>query len=149
MRNRSAPSASVTPVLSYPDVAAAVEWLTHTFGFVEHVRIGDHRARLGFGDGALIVADESQGRGARASDGVTHSVMVRIDDVDDHYQRVSAAGAHVISTPETHMYGERLTLLAVGGVGRCGHCQGEAIPAVAEKPGMSFFSRCLSCPVGA
>ena len=25
------------------------------FGFVEHVRIGDHRAQLGFGDGALVV----------------------------------------------------------------------------------------------
>jgi uncharacterized glyoxalase superfamily protein PhnB len=107
MRNRSAPSASVTPVLSYPDVAAAVEWLTRTFGFVEHVRIGEHRAQLGFGDGALIVADESQGRRAPAGDGHTHSVMVRVDDVDDHHQRASAAGAHVVSTPETHAYGER------------------------------------------
>ena len=107
MRNRSAPPASVTPVLSYPDVAAAVEWLTHTFGFVEQVRIGDHRAQLGFGDGALIVADESQGRHAPASDGDTHAVMVRVENVDDHYQRVSAAGAQVVGTPETHAYGER------------------------------------------
>ena len=107
MRNRSAPPMSVTPVLSYPDVAAAVEWLTRTFGFVEHVRIGDHRAQLGFGDGALVVADTGQDRRAPASDGVTHSVMVRVDDVDDHFQRASAAGAHIISGPETHMYGER------------------------------------------
>lgn len=99
MRNRSAPPASVTPVLSYPNVAAAVEWLTQTFGFVEHVRIGDHRAQLGFGDGAVIVADVGQGRSAPAEDGDTHSVMVRVDDVDDHYQRVSAAGAHVVSSP--------------------------------------------------
>jgi uncharacterized glyoxalase superfamily protein PhnB len=97
----------VTPVLSYPDVAAAVEWLTHTFGFVEHVRIGDHRAQLGFGDGAVIVADGSQGRRAPGSDGVTHSVTVRVDDVDDHYQRASAAGAQVMSSPATHPYGER------------------------------------------
>lgn len=107
MRNRSAPPTSVTPVLSYPDVAAAVEWLTRTFGFVEHVRIGDHRAQLGFGDGALVVADTGQGRRAPASDGVTHSVMVRVDDVDDHFQRASSAGAHIISGPVTHMYGER------------------------------------------
>jgi uncharacterized glyoxalase superfamily protein PhnB len=107
MRNRSAPHASVTPVLSYPDVAAAVDWLTHTFGFVEHVRIGDHRAQLGFGDGALIVADESHGRRAPASDGVTHSVMVRVDDVDEHHQRASAAGAHIVTSPATHDYGER------------------------------------------
>ncbi len=107
MRNRSAPPASVTPVLSYPDVAAAVEWLTHTFGFVEHVRIGDHRAQLGFGDGALIVADAGQGRRPPESGEVTHSVMVRVDDVDAHFQRASAAGAHVISGPTTHDYGER------------------------------------------
>ena len=61
MRNRSAPPASVTPVLTYPNVAAAVDWLTRTFGFVEHVRISDHRAQLGFGDGVAIVADVSQG----------------------------------------------------------------------------------------
>ena len=107
MRNRSAPPTSVTPVLSYPDVAAAVEWLTRTFGFTEHVRIGDHRAQLGFGEGALIVADESQGRRASPSDGESHSVMVRVDDVDAHFQRVSAAGAHVVGSPETHAYGER------------------------------------------
>src|SRR6476469_1600226 len=106
-QNRSAPPSSVTPVLTYPDVAAAVEWLTRTFGFVEHVRIGDHRAQLGFGDGALVVADTGQDRRAPASDGVTHSVMVRVDDVDDHFQRASSAGAHIISGPETHMYGER------------------------------------------
>ena len=107
MRNRSAPPTSVTPVLSYPNVAAAVDWLTRTFGFVEHVRISDHRAQLGFGDGSLIVADVSQGRSAPTPASDTHSIMVRVDDVDEHYQRVSAAGAQVVSTPETHVYGER------------------------------------------
>ena len=107
MSNRSAPPASVTPVLTYPDVTAAVTWLTHTFGFVEHVRIGDHRAQLGFRDGALIVADEGTRRRAPASDGETHSVMVRVDDVDEHYEGVISAGAHVASRPETYAYGER------------------------------------------
>ena len=56
--NRSIPKATVVPVLIYPDVREAVEWLEAAFGFVEHVRIGeDHRAQLGFGDGAVIVAD--------------------------------------------------------------------------------------------
>ena len=67
----------------------------------------ERASRLGFGDGALIVADVSQGRSASAEAGHTHSVMVRVDDVDDHFQRVSAAGAHVVSGPETHAYGER------------------------------------------
>jgi uncharacterized glyoxalase superfamily protein PhnB len=44
-RNRSIPSASVIPVLVYPDVRAAVAWLEAAFGFFERVRIGeDHRS---------------------------------------------------------------------------------------------------------
>jgi hypothetical protein len=42
--NRSIPTATVIPVLTYPDVRAAVAWLGAAFGFVERVRIGDdHR----------------------------------------------------------------------------------------------------------
>ena len=57
--NRSAPSATVIPVLVYPDVRAAVAWLSAAFGFRERVRIGDgHRAQLQVGtDGAVIVAE--------------------------------------------------------------------------------------------
>jgi uncharacterized glyoxalase superfamily protein PhnB len=106
--NRSAPPVSVTPVLSYPDVTAAVAWLTDVFGFIEHVRIGDHRAQLGFGDGAVIVADAGHGRAAPTSEeDRTHSVMVRLEAVDQHYERARAAGAQIIAAPTTHMYGER------------------------------------------
>ena len=56
--NRSIPSATVIPVLVYPDVRAAVAWLGAAFGFEERVRIGeDHRSQLRFGDGAVIVGD--------------------------------------------------------------------------------------------
>ena len=56
--NHSVPPATVVPVLSYPDVRAAVAWLGAAFGFVERTRIGeDHRAQLSIGvDGAVIVA---------------------------------------------------------------------------------------------
>ena len=47
LANRSAPPATVTPVLVYPDVRAAVEWLVSALGFEERVRIGDaHRVQL-------------------------------------------------------------------------------------------------------
>ena len=56
--NRSIPSATVVPVLIYPDVREAVAWLETAFGFAERVRIGEnHRAQLSFGDGAVIVGD--------------------------------------------------------------------------------------------
>jgi uncharacterized glyoxalase superfamily protein PhnB len=107
-RNRSVPPCSVTPVLTYPDVAEAVAWLTRVFGFVEHVPIGDHRAQLGLGDGALIVADASYGRQAPVVDATsTHSVMVRVHDLDAHYQTALAAGASILSEPADHAYGER------------------------------------------
>lgn len=106
--NRSAPPCSVIPVLTYPDVGDAVDWLTRVFGFVEHVRIGEHRAQLGLGDGALIVADATHGRRAPAADDAsTHSVMVRVDDVEAHYQNALAAGAAILSEPTDHAYGER------------------------------------------
>ena len=56
------PTATVIPVLVYPDVRAAVAWLADAFGFVERVRIGaDHRAQLSIGaDGAVIVADDDR-----------------------------------------------------------------------------------------
>ena len=57
--NRSAPPATVTPVLVYPDVRAAVAWLEGAFDFGERVRIGDaHRAQMRVGsDGSIVVAD--------------------------------------------------------------------------------------------
>jgi len=63
-RNRSTPPATVVPVLVYPDVRAAVAWLTEAFGFIERTRIGEsHRAQLSIGeDGAMIVADVSDYR---------------------------------------------------------------------------------------
>ena len=59
LTNRSVPAATVIPVLVYPDVPAAVAWLTQAFGFIERVRIGDdHRSQMQIGDdGAVIVAD--------------------------------------------------------------------------------------------
>ena len=56
--NRSVPSDTVIPVLVYPDVREAVEWLTNAFGFEERLQIGEsHRSQMRFGDGAVIVAD--------------------------------------------------------------------------------------------
>lgn len=107
-RNRSAPPYSVVPVLVYAEVREAVEWLTHVLGFDERVQIGEHRAQLGFGSGAVIVADASHGRRPPvAEDETTHSVMVRVEDVDAHYRAAVAAGASINSEPADRPYGER------------------------------------------
>jgi uncharacterized glyoxalase superfamily protein PhnB len=106
--NRSVPSSTVIPVLVYPDVRAAVDWLAQAFGFVERVWIGEnHRAQLAVGDGAVIVADVSGDRRAPQPGEVTHSVMVRVDDVGAHCQRARGLGARILMEPSDMPFGER------------------------------------------
>jgi uncharacterized glyoxalase superfamily protein PhnB len=106
--NRSIPSAVVIPVLIYPDVREAVSWLSEAFGFVERVRIGeDHRSQLSFGDGAVIIGDVRNERRPPRAGEVTHSVMVRVDDVDAHCERGRAHGARILMEPTDFDYGER------------------------------------------
>lgn len=107
--NRSLPSATVIPVLVYPDVRAAVGWLTNALGFVERVRIGEgHRAQLSVGaDGAVIVADVRGEQQPPQPGVVTHVIKVRVEDVDGQIERARAHGARVLQEPEEFEYGER------------------------------------------
>jgi uncharacterized glyoxalase superfamily protein PhnB len=106
--NRSIPQSAVIPVLIYPDVREAVAWLTNAFGFAERVQIGeDHRSQLRFGDGAVIVGDVRNDRRPPRPGEVTHSVLVRVDDVDAHYERAVAHGAKILMEPTDFEYGER------------------------------------------
>jgi uncharacterized glyoxalase superfamily protein PhnB len=106
--NRSIPSAQVVPVLVYPDVRAAVEFLERAFGFVERVRIGeDHRAQLSYGDGAVIVGDVRGERRPPGPEEETHSVLVRVDDARAHCEQARAAGATIRREPQDFEYGER------------------------------------------
>lgn len=102
--NRSMPDASIIPVLHYPDVAQAVEWLAQAFGFTPRLRVGHHRVQLAFGNGAMVAAE---GESADGSAFAMHSMMVRVDDADAHHARAVAAGARIMSAPESHPYGER------------------------------------------
>jgi uncharacterized glyoxalase superfamily protein PhnB len=107
--NRSIPAATVIPVLIYPDVRAAVEWLSEAYGFTERVRIGEnHRAQLSLGDGGgLIVGDVRRERRPPTAGDVTHSVMVRVDDAHAHCERARAHGARILMEPTDFEYGER------------------------------------------
>jgi uncharacterized glyoxalase superfamily protein PhnB len=106
--NRSIPDATVMPVLIYPDVREAVDWLCGAFGFVEQVFIGEnHRAQLSFGDGALIVGDVRGDRIPPRSGEVTHSVMARVEDAHAHCEHARAHGARILGEPTDHPYGER------------------------------------------
>jgi uncharacterized glyoxalase superfamily protein PhnB len=106
--NRSIPSAAVVPVLIYPDVREAVAWLEAAFGFVERVRIGeDHRSQMIAGGGAVIVGDVHGERQPPRVGEVTHTVMVRVDDVAAHCERARQHGAKIVMEPVDFEYGER------------------------------------------
>jgi uncharacterized glyoxalase superfamily protein PhnB len=109
LSNRSIPSATVIPVLVYPDVRVAVAWLTEAFGFVERVRIGEnHRSQMRIGDdGAVIVADVRHDQQPPQADIVTHVIKVRVDDVDAQLDRARSHGAKVLREPTDYEYGER------------------------------------------
>src|SRR5260370_27067965 len=106
--NHSIPASRVIPVLVYPDVGAAVAWLSAAFGFAERVRIGEnHRAQLRFGDGALIVADVRGDRRPPRPGEADHSVMVRVEDARAHCERAREHGARILMEPADFEYGER------------------------------------------
>jgi len=108
-RNRSIPQATVIPVLIYPDVRKAVEWLTAAFGFRERVQIGEnHRSQMKIGDGgAVILGDVRYDRSPPRAGEATHSVMVRVEDARAHCERARTHGAKIIDELRDFEYGER------------------------------------------
>jgi len=107
--NRSAPPATVTPVLIYPDVRAAVAWLEGAFGFGARVRIGDaHRVQMRVGaDGSIVVVEPGGDKVPPGGEVVTQLIKLRVEDVDAAFARARDFGARVLEEPQTWEYGER------------------------------------------
>ena len=108
--NRSMPASTVTPVLAYADVGQAADWLCRVFGFIERLRIGTHRAQLEFFGGSVVVcdlpADQERDSLNEASE-ATHSVMVRVEDAERHYQHTREGGAQILLPLTDYPFGER------------------------------------------
>lgn len=108
LTNRSMPPGVIIPELPYDDVRTAAAWLCHTFGFKERLQIGDHRCQLTFGEGSIVVIE-------RKVPGAS-SIMVHVDDIDSHYERVKESGALIIRPPTDYSFGERqYTVEDIGG----------------------------------
>ncbi|HWI71013.1 MAG TPA: VOC family protein [Baekduia sp.] len=104
---------SVTPYVLYEDVASAVDWLTHAFGFHETVRYSDDKgvsfSELEFGAERLMVARFAEGfRNPKDMGYVSGQIYLTVDDVDAHYAQAKASGAHIISELEDKAYGLRM-----------------------------------------
>jgi uncharacterized glyoxalase superfamily protein PhnB len=108
-QNRSIPPVTVIPVLTYPDVRAAVDWLSDAFGFVERTRIGEsHRSQMSIeSDGAVILTD-AEGERHSPQDGIVcHLIKVRVRNLDDLFEQARTHGARVLQEPIEYEYGER------------------------------------------
>jgi uncharacterized glyoxalase superfamily protein PhnB len=114
----------VVPMLAYEDGVAAMDWLVRAFGFVERTRWLDDDGRLSHGElvaggGLVMLAGGIPGyegprrhreRCAAAATWsevpwVINGIMVRVDDVDAHFERAKQAGARILSEPEDQPYG--------------------------------------------
>jgi uncharacterized glyoxalase superfamily protein PhnB len=114
-----------TPMVSYEDVAAAIEWLGDAFGFREEgERFTDEEGRVTHAqlnlDGAVVMigwpgpdyrspahhAQEcEQTRRWLSTPWVVDGVHVSVDDVDRHFERAKAAGASILRELEDLPFG--------------------------------------------
>ena len=106
LANRSVPPSTVIPELAYRDVGEAAEWLCRAFGFRERIWIGNHRAQLVLGDGAMVVTELGE-NAAPDADRATHSMLIRVEDADRHCEQAANAGAKILDEPTDYPYGER------------------------------------------
>jgi uncharacterized glyoxalase superfamily protein PhnB len=102
LSNRSMPRSVVIPELAYPDIGNAIDWLCNAFGFTLRIRMGDHRAQLNVEDGgAVVLIEQTAGISLRTA------VMVRVEDVNVHYDRARRSGVKILREPTDFPYGER------------------------------------------
>lgn len=118
--NRSAPKATVVPILVYEDVGKALEFLTRAFGFKERLRAeyggSITHAQMDVGEGSIMIGKQSGP--FRAADGATVSqyTTVHVENLDAHFARAKAAGAVILKEPEDMPFGVRqYTAKDIGG----------------------------------
>src|SRR5690348_4764894 len=97
-KNRSIPDCSAIAEIPYPSIGEAIDWLCAAFGFTLRLRIADHRAQLNVGHCAVALTEAAQP--ARCS------MLIRVENVDQHHQRAIEHGAKVVREPADHPYGE-------------------------------------------
>jgi PhnB protein len=103
----------ITTYLYYEDVAAALDWLAKAFGFRERLRMPGPggtiaHAEMELADGVIMQGrpDEAY-RNPKRLGGVTQSMYVYVDDVDEHFRRARGAGAVILAEPKDQLYGDR------------------------------------------
>lgn len=108
--NRTMPPCTVIPVLAYANVDEAIQWLCGAFGFALRWRMGNHRTQLAYKEGCVVVTDGFANQPpvtGNEPNAITHSVMIRVDDIDAHYANALKYNPTVLHEPRDFFYGER------------------------------------------
>lgn len=110
--NRSAPRATVVPILVYEDVGKALDWLCSTFGFTERLRAGPPggsvaHAQIEIGEGAIMLGRQGGEFRPPRPDEVSQYVTVHVDAVDKHFEQAQRCGARIVKPPADMPFGER------------------------------------------
>jgi uncharacterized glyoxalase superfamily protein PhnB len=109
----------VSVAVFYDDALAAINWLCRAFGFEVRLKVLTPEGRLQhsellYGEGVIMVGQNGKSSdparltcSPRSIGGAnTQSIMIYVDDVDEHCARARAAGAKIDSEPTLHDYGE-------------------------------------------
>jgi uncharacterized glyoxalase superfamily protein PhnB len=108
----------ISSSLYYPDGARAIDWLCEALGFEIQIKVEGEGGRiehseLVFGDGLVMVGDESRGSGAPShrksplsvGGANTQNLMIFVDDAKAHGERARAAGAKIVQEAKLSDYG--------------------------------------------
>src|SRR5207249_2606482 len=104
--NRSAPTATVVPVLIYEDVGEAINWLCRAFGFTERLRHAGRdgtvsHAQLAIAEGAIMLGRQGDTFRPPRPGEVSQYVLIHVDDVDRHFEHAKQFGARIVKSLTT------------------------------------------------
>jgi MerR family transcriptional regulator, thiopeptide resistance regulator len=99
-------------LLGYEDLEAARRFFLDALGFEDDWEVRDDEGRLTrshvrFGDTVLML-DKPGAHGVKspaAVGGLTHLVVINVDNVDAHHDRAAAAGATILVPPTDRPWG--------------------------------------------
>ena len=118
--NRSAPTATIVPILVYEDVGKALEFLSRAFGFKERLRAewggAISHAQMDIGGGSIMMGKQGGPFKVASGDTVSQYAHVHVENVDQHFAHAKAAGATILKEPEDMPFGVRqYTAKDIGG----------------------------------
>ena len=105
---------ALTPMLAYPDAAAAIDFYKKGFGATELTRLNDQDGKVShcelvIGEARIMVADKYPGYNQTPVElgGSTVVLNLYVADADAFVDRAVAAGAKLLKPVENQFYGDR------------------------------------------